>query len=262
MTTLLPIEDKNKLKRELVASIAGLTSEDQKLGFFLKRLGEKGEFYFVGGFIRDFINQKSSRDIDVISVASSDSIQGLLNSLHIPYIKNRHNGYKLSFSFIEMDLWSISDNWAFTNKFVKSDPNEVRSISRGSFYNFDSLVFAFISQNLSVEYYNSCVTTKTLDILQKNNKYQGRNPTREANILRAFYIHDKYGLVFSQNLNDYIYEHLNYFDRKYGNMVDRLWEFLFKYPKYRTVLDRNILLKNCVQVLEKDPRIVRPSGTK
>ncbi|MCW3124849.1 MAG: hypothetical protein JWO03_507 [Bacteroidetes bacterium] len=250
---LKQIIDKNKFKREFITYIRSLIGEDSRMDFFVGKMTEyrlenRGELYFVGGFVRDFINDKPSRDIDVISNVSAEEIQKLINILHIPHKRNRHNGFKLLFDEMEMDIWSLSDNWAFRKNLVTSDPNETRSISRGAFYNFDSPVFAYTSKKLSVEYYNKCIKSKILDIQQANIEYKKYNPTREANILRAFYLHEKYDLAFSPNVNQYIYDHISAFDSNYDGAVNRLYSFLELYPKYSSVLDKTIIKDNCNEI--------------
>lgn len=249
---LATIKNKNAFKKELSSFIDDFFARESQLKLFVSSVLENGDIYIVGGFVRDFINGKPSRDIDIITVASEEQIGNLVKALHINYTKNRHNGYKLSFHEIEMDIWSIADNWAFKKNYVKSNREAVRSIARGTFYNYDSLVFAYKTKKISVDYYNNCVKNNTLDILQKNSKYRGYNPTREANILRAFFLHEKHNLFFSENLAQYIRQHLSYFQIKYSNPISRLKEYLEKYPKYEEILTDEVLEECCNRMITGD----------
>lgn len=246
------VKNEIAFKQQLHAFIGEIIDQDSVLKIFIAALTSVGEIYIVGGFIRDFANERVSRDVDIITVIRADDIQLVADAMRIPCKRNRHGGFKLQFSNIEVDIWSILDNWAFKMQLVTSDPEDVRSIARGTFFNFDSLVFAIISKKISVDNYNNCLKYNTLDILQKNGRYRAYNPTREANILRAFYLHAKHQFHFSPNLAGYIKEHLLYYQNKKIDYIFLLQEYLSRYPKYEEKINSNVIEEYCNRVLYGD----------
>lgn len=236
---LKPVVKYDELKKKFSSKFTELLLSNNNFKHFIYELLIKGaKFYIVGGFLRDLILEKPSRDIDIIIDLQHIEIINLINEYKLTHTVNRMNGIKLSLNNIQIDLWSINHNWAFENKLVSRNDNDIlESIASGCFYNYDALVINGQSLNINVHYFNNMIETNTLDILRKNSNYKSKNPTIEANILRAFYLRYKYQLKLSTTCNAYIVYRIGYLDAHYGSAIERLFEFRHKYAKYFDILD-------------------------
>lgn len=234
--------DYKKIKIDLNIAFDIILRENYLFRIFLYEIFVYGSAYLVGGFIRDLIENKNSRDIDIIIDLDHNHLLKILKSSKIDYRINRHNGIKLQLENIEIDIWSIENNWAFKNNLVKlNEEDKINSIAKGCFYNYDSLVFNLHSKSLSLKNYEHFIRKGELDILQKSPSYKILNPTIEANILRAFYLRKEKGIKYSFNTRNYILTKIGEIVDNEKNPVDQLISIKVKYPKYEKILsDKDI----------------------
>lgn len=206
----------------------------------INALTKRNTAYVVGGYLRDILFEKQSRDIDIIIQATSSELEHLVIELKEQQCsKNRLGGYKLILENITIDFWSIDNNWAFKNNLVKySDKNILNSLAKGCFYNFDSLVINMQTLELNVRYFNECVINRELDILMSRPKYRNLNPTKEANILRAIYLRKVYEFEFSEKLFEYLKRLILSIPYKEEKLYDRLMFTVAKYDKYQSVISQ------------------------
>jgi len=201
-----------------------------------------GSAYIVGGYFRDFLNSKKSRDLDIIIDLENDKLIEIINDSKCKYTINRHKGIKLEFQNLVVDMWSIENNWAFKNELVKlNEKDKLNSIAKGCFYNYDSLVINLHSFNLNIQNYLSYVENSKLDILLKSPIYKNLNPTTEANILRAFYLKKVDNIQFTRNTKKYLIDKVGKLRDNGFNPIKALEETQLKYPKYQEFLDKNDL---------------------
>jgi hypothetical protein len=228
----------DKLKKDFESKFVRLLLLNPPFRYFLFKAFSKGaQAYIVGGFLRDIIIGKASRDLDIIIDFDHDEVLKLINEHQLIYSVNRLNGIKISLDNFNVDIWSIDQNWAFKNNLVAQNEKDIlESIASGCFYNFDALVINVKSLEVNVHYFNKLVEKNKLDILRKKVIYKVKNPTIEANILRAFYLKVKYNLDYSQNCNAYLVSRIGYLEDTFGSASDRLNEFLYKYPKYQEAI--------------------------
>lgn len=235
--------------------------EDEKIMPLFFEIFVIGTAYVVGGFFRDFLNGNSSRDIDIIVDISSSQLKDLIEKSNIQYSTNRHGGIKIRMKSLDLDIWSIENNWAFRNNLVKlNDDNKLHSIAKGCFYNFDALVINLHNYSYNLRYYKEFLKNKNLDILQLNSVYKNLNPSVEANILRAFYLRHKFKCSYTDNTAYYIKSKIGHIQDNYENVLFRLSEVKKKYPKYDEMNEelienfineiRNFKLKNNQQQLD------------
>ncbi|MGI9526907.1 MAG: hypothetical protein ACR2MS_07350 [Weeksellaceae bacterium] len=192
-----------------------------------------GSAYIVGGYFRDFLNSKSSRDLDIIIDLDNTKLIEIIDESNCYYTINRHNGIKLQFENLIVDMWSIENNWAFKNQLVRlNDKDKLSSIAKGCFYNYDSLVINVHTFNSNIQNYLSYVKNKKLDILLKSPIYKNLNPTTEANILRAFYLKQKDNIQFSNNTKNYLIDKIGQFRDNQLDPIEILREKQLQYPKY------------------------------
>ncbi len=174
-------------------------SKSPSIKQFFSTLEKFGDLIIIGGALRDISFNNNPRDIDIIL---SENKEFSWDSLSINYKKNRFGGAKINIDNIEFDFWLKKDNWANKNKYIE---NSIAELTKGTFFNIDSLVYDYTNRKLYSEIYLQCIENKTLDITLKYNKdYILSNPTPEINIIRAFYNKEKYNLNFSKEVINYI----------------------------------------------------------
>lgn len=227
------ITDNSEFKNQFSIKFRKLLTDYPEFQHFIWEIMIHGTIYVVGGFCRDIINQKSSRDIDMIIDLPHEKIDELLKASTLIYNFNRMNGVKIHLHDFDVDLWSIENNWAFKEEVVKKNNDYIlNSIANGCFYNYDSIVINISSNEFHASNYNNCAKVNELDIIQKNIFYKMKNPTIEANILRAFYLQKEFGLKFSENCHSYLVSRLLFLKDQYGNIIERLEVYKSKYEKY------------------------------
>ena len=250
------INDYKEFKRLFLIKFKNTLKNSPEFEQFIYKLLTYNVAYIVGGYLRDIIN-KSSRDVDIITSADKDTLVNQIKSHNLNYKVNRHNGIKIILNGLEVDIWNINDNWAFRNKVVKfktlnsvsdiEDKKLLEKIANGCFYNYDSIVLNIQTLNLHAQNYNKLAKSNKLDILQKHYLYQKRNHTIEANILRAFYLHIKFNIDFSDNCNRYIKLMLAKIKDEGKDPQQKLGKYLIQYPKYADYLNEaninNLIIK-------------------
>lgn len=232
--------DYNKLKRKFKLHFGLELNSNPKLKFLMYDIFVFGSAYIVGGYLRDFLNSKPSRDIDILVDLENEKLLEIIKNSKVEYSINRHNGIKLHFTNVEVDMWSIENNWAFKNELVKlNEKDKLQSIAKGCFYNYDSLVVNLHTFNLNIQYYTNFKVENKLEILQKSPLYKNLNPTTEANILRAFYLKKVYEIEFSSNTKRYLIDKIGEMSDNEFSPLSRLELTKTKYKKYKSILSEN-----------------------
>ena len=213
-----------------------------------------GTAYVVGGYFRDFLNNKDSRDVDIIVDIKDIKLIDIIQRTGCKYYQNRHKGIKLDLGGITVDLWSLENNWAFKNGLVKlNDNDKLKSIAKGCFFNYDALVINLKDYKYNAEFYLDFQNNGILDILQKTNRYKNLNPTPEANIVRAFYIKEKYNIKFSENLIKYIVLKTIALTDRYKDGLLRILNVKENYEKYQD-LDNVKLIRDIIFLVDESKK--------
>jgi hypothetical protein len=240
------------VKEKIIQRLFYVLKENHELQELLYNLFVEGTAFIVGGFIRDAILNKISRDLDIVVTSSHAKLSDLIFSSGLSFKENRFNGFKIFINDWEIDIWSIEDNWAFRTNVVSKNENKLlESIAKGCFYNYDSLVMNINSAKINIKHYNKFLETNTLDIIQKRTLYKKLNPSIEANILRAFYIKNLYNVSFSCNCQSYLSSRIGYLNDKYGSAIERLLIVKYSYPKYDSDLDIEFI-KRCIEDIKQE----------
>lgn len=230
------------IHEELQTKFRGLLVEERGLRNILYQILVEGSVYLIGGYIRDVFEGVNSRDLDIVVDIEKERLLDIINSDSCVKQLNRFGGAKLKLSTIDVDIWSFDSNWAFKNRLVKLNENEIlNSLAKGCFYNYDALVVNVSKFTYNTKFYESFLNEGKLDILQKRSIYKNLNPTLEANILRAIYIKKKYGVIFTTNLKGYLYKKMLSLNDMYGAVVDRLMVVRETYPKYKSITADDII---------------------
>lgn len=147
----------------------------------------------------------------------------------------------------------LDTNWSFRNNLIKrNEQNIVDNIASGSFYNFDSLVINVHTLELCVKYYNQCIENNLLEINRKNTNYKKLNPTIEANIIRAFFLKEKFDFDFSVDCGNYLISRIKHLKDNHDSAISRLIEIKKQYKKYDDVLEDDALKRHIVNLLKSD----------
>lgn len=195
------------------------------------------DVYLVGGFIRDSLNGKDCRDIDIIVDAPASWIENRLNKRCIEFKRNHFGGFKFEIGK-EIDLWSLDDNWAFKNGFIPALHQDIlHYIALGCFYNYDSLVVNYKTLEFNLSNYIGFLRTNVLKIVYESNEYFWENPTSIANVCRALWISEQTGAQLSGRVQAYMNSVLGEFIDKSDDFLELLSSKLDEYPKYRGVID-------------------------
>lgn len=243
------------IKKLFQIRFRNLLDEEPSFKELLLNIFVYGTAYVVGGYFRDFFNNKESRDIDIIVDLDNVKLLDIICSIDCHYTTNRHGGIKLQLKKMDVDLWSLEKNWAFKNKLVKlNEKDKLNSIAKGCFFNYDSLVINLHNYTYNVRYYNDFLNAKTLDILQKSSCYKNLNPTVEANIIRAFYIKENMNVTFSENLTEYIVKKVESLSDRYTDGLKRIISVKTMYPKYKG-FENSILIDSIIQTIEYQRKI-------
>ena len=243
----------NELKRKFKLHFALELDSNPKLKFLMYDIFVFGSAYIVGGYLRDFLNAKPSRDIDVIVDLANDKLLEIIQNSKVEYSVNRHKGIKIHFENVEVDMWSIENNWAFKNELViLNEKDKLHSIAKGCFYNYDSLVVNLHTLNMNFQHYSNFNAEKKLEILQKSPIYKNLNPTTEANILRAFYLKKVYGIEFSANTKRYLIDKIGEMRDNDLSPLSTLESTKSKYKKYQSSLSTNEIESSILELYESN----------
>lgn len=215
------------------------------------------DVYIVGGFIRDSLEGKESRDIDIIVDAPATWIEDYLNNKHVSYKRNHFGGFKFYFGK-EIDLWSLDDNWAFKNGFVPAlHQDMLHYIALGCFYNYDSLVVNYKTLEFNLSNYIGFLRTKVLKIVYENNEYFWENPTSIANVCRALWISEQTGAQISVQVQAYMSSVLEEFIDKSDDYLANLSSKLNEYPKYQGVVGYTDVIRFYKEYQQKKDGILK-----
>lgn len=249
---LKPVKDIAKLKLMFFTKFWSLQNENPLFMQLLSKIREDHNVYVVGGFIRDIINNRQSRDIDMVFDITQEKLMSALEDSNLSYKINRMSGVKILLNNFEADMWTLKNNWAFKSKVIKRNEDKILdNIADGCFYNYDSLVIDINSGNLRAKYYNECVVNKKLDILKKSIIYKERNPTVAANILRALYLNKLHDIGYSDNCMVYIAKKTLKVSSNFNESVKQINLVKTKYPKYSNVLSDEEVFQELSNLLRK-----------
>ena len=227
--------------RRIEEMIGRIVAEYPALDAFIHSLDS--DVYLVGGYIRDSLIGKESRDIDMIVDAPASWIEEQLNKQRISFKRNHFGGFKFDIGK-EIDLWSLEDNWAFKNGFVPALHQDLlHYIALGCFYNYDSLVVNYKTQDFNLSNYVSFLRTNTLRIVFDSNEYYWENPTSIANVCRALWISGQTGAQLSDQVQSYMNSVLGEFMDGSDDYLSILSSKLDEYPKYRGVVDYTDIIR-------------------
>jgi tRNA nucleotidyltransferase/poly(A) polymerase len=99
--------DYNHIKSQFKLHFSSELDSNPELKFLLYEIFVYGSAYIVGGYFRDFLNSKKSRDLDIIIDLDNDRLLEIVRKSNAQYTINRHKGIKLQFKNIVV-FYSLS----------------------------------------------------------------------------------------------------------------------------------------------------------
>lgn len=244
------IKDDLDIKKSFFLHFTDTMKKENVMPFFYD-IFTVGTGYVVGGYFRDFLLNKKSRDIDIIVDLENETLLEIINTNNLSYSTNRHGGIKIKLNSFEIDIWSIHNNWAFKNNLVKlNEDDKLHSIAKGCFYNYDAVVINLSNFNYNLRYFREFLITKELNIIQESSLYKNLNPSVEANILRALYLTKQYNATLTVNTFYYLLNKIGSLSDSNEDVVDVLVDVKSKYPKYKKIDEIDII--KFIHFLKKD----------
>lgn len=168
--------------------------------FLINNLEEFGELILVGGAIRDIVlKNQAPRDLDIIVDTDDTNLEDAFCG--VKYKKNRFGGYKIIFDFIEIDIWSIRNNWAFKEGHLE---HSINNLQKGAFFNIDSVFVNLNNGDFLASFFDEAIKNRCLDIVLPEHLINC-NPYAELNVVRSFLLQKAWDLEFSSNLEKYLH---------------------------------------------------------
>lgn len=218
-----------EIKDLLNCYIKTLKNKDEEFNTFFSLLEEEAEkVYILGGILRNlyFEENNSIRDIDIIT--KKLDFKKLEKFEHK---KNRFGSYKFIFNYVDVDIWDFKENWGYKNKIIKNE-GTLEEISKGTFFNIDSLVIDYKEQLLEKRLFERINKFKTIDFTIKKKELIKLNPCPEINILRLLINSEKYKLKLSPQIKNYIQ---HYIEKDFETKLNQIYESQFKHYKQEKI---------------------------
>ena len=104
------VENIVQYKELFAQKLQVILNENPRFRAFIYEVFISGTAYVLGGYLRDILMQKESRDIDIILTIPKNKIIELLKNNNLEYKINRLSGIKVKLHNLEADIWSIDNN--------------------------------------------------------------------------------------------------------------------------------------------------------
>lgn len=197
--------------------------------------------FLIGGAIRDAINDKSPRDLDIVLFDDNDKrLANVLTDEGIVYRRNAFHGYKLIFENTSIDVWLLKDHYVFRNNIYKANRE---NILKSTLINYDSLIYDLNKGILYSEYYDECLNNKVIDFVGKK-KIIEANPKPILSIIKVMLIKRDKDFQFSDKVKKYIAEQFMHYGDEFWEQVSLEYkrhyskdisQQLMKYIKQQTI---------------------------
>jgi hypothetical protein len=169
---------------------------DNEIVEILKRLDRETSVLIFSGIIRNFfLGINEVRDIDIVLSQKID-INRYFNNAKIR--QNSFGGYKIELKNTNIDLWYLTDTWAF--QFQKTLNFELEKyIAATSFFNFSSICFSLSEEKFYyTNHFTRFLRDKELDVVFKPNS------NYSLCIVNTLYYSNKFSFQISENLKSYL----------------------------------------------------------
>src|SRR5205809_3869481 len=168
MIQLNQIKDKRVFKKKVNFFLRNSPTIGLDAVLLIEYLRNHSNIFLIGGVIRNLANNEPVRDIDMI-YTNINALELIKNKSD--YTSNRLGGTKIKLKKINVDLWPLAENWATKKGLIDTKYALTKELAKGTFFNFDSLVYSINSNVLKCELYNECLKKKELDIIIHDSRY-------------------------------------------------------------------------------------------
>ncbi|MCJ1909962.1 hypothetical protein [Planococcus ruber] len=178
----------------------GFLSNYKKIYYFIDDLEKKGiDIILFGGIVRNYYENNFSekpRDIDIVLHSCIDfDFEKYLELNNYSYYINKFGGYKLELDELNIDIWSIEKTWAFKENIITF--RNLKDLNKTVFLSTDAIFYNFTSKQLFDNGFLESIQKKEIDIVLE------KTPFPEINLVKAFYLKNKFNLNFSSDLSNY-----------------------------------------------------------
>ena len=191
---------KKRLNRFLRTNLLGRN----QVRVFLDELSSIGDIVIFGGMLRELSisgNLKFKSDIDVVIDVDTDlecslKFQNLISEF--PVERNKFGGYRIKLDKWKLDIWRLSDTWAFKHGHVKCENFE--SLCNTTFFSWDAIIYNYRKKEIhTIENYFELLNQKLLDTNLPE------TPNDLANAVKALRYQEMYSANFSPDLACFLY---------------------------------------------------------
>ena len=180
--------------------IMNLKNHSYELAFFLNVLKEYNPI-IIGGFIRNTLNNKEIRDLDLIlNCPENGIIEMIIKKYRLPYSKNQLNGYKIKINDLTVDIWYIGTHYLVKDGLYAPD---VANLPEMTLINYDSLIYDMNNHQLFMDYYLEATSNNEIDFVGKK-EVREHNPNKYLSIVRIMKMCLENKMNVSQEVYDYI----------------------------------------------------------
>lgn len=209
------------MKDDYITKINSMLDEQKRdkqiYSFFSEIEKDDIQCIMIGGAIRDIINDRKPRDIDLIlNIDEPAELELILKRNSIDYHKNAFNGYKLFFSEDVYDVWLMKNHYSFKQKYYQA---ELENLKETTFTNYDSLIYDIKNQYLEVRYYKKCVDERMIDFVG-NKTVINNNPMRCMNVLKILKTKKETNYALSEAVQRYLWNFYQSDQREYHTMLE------------------------------------------
>lgn len=139
------------LKKRLQRFFNSTNKGRQQVQSITVQLQAIGQVYLFGGAIRDIALEGMRNfyaDLDFVIDAKPDLLDKLMAELALKYTvhKNKFGGYRLLCDKWWLDIWALSNTWAFKQKHVQLD--NIESLLKTTILNWDAALYSLNSQQV------------------------------------------------------------------------------------------------------------------
>lgn len=140
------------LKKRLKRFFESNNSGRKQVSLIANQLASLGQVYLFGGAIRDIAldgMRNFYSDLDFVVDASPKHLDQLLNKLSKTYSvkRNKFGGYRLKCDKWWLDIWALSNTWAFSAGKV-SPNNQASQLLNTTILNWDAILYQVVEHKL------------------------------------------------------------------------------------------------------------------
>lgn len=161
---------------------------------FIREMPTDAPWAIVGGAIRDWAIGREPRDIDIVSSAPSAEVSRI--GARYQGRRNRFGGWKLDLGSLQVDFWSLDDNWAHRRGAVVGVGLD--TIENATFLDVDAGLFLPSEGRLVASRLRAALAAGQVDIVLEE------NPFPELCAVRAMVLSRDLSLRLAPKLRRYV----------------------------------------------------------